>query len=268
MASLGQLAAGIAHEIKNPLNFVNNFSEVSTELLVEMQESLKGPIGQLEGEGREIVEDLFETLSANLVRIKEHGARADSIVKGMLAHAREGPSTSRLADLNGMLEESLNLSYHGARAENQSFNVTLQREFDPDAGQTEMFPQEITRVFLNLIGNGFYAVYKRQTSGKETDYQPTVTVTTRNLGDRVAVVIRDNGTGIPRDAIDKVFDPFFTTKPTGEGTGLGLSLSYDIVVKQHHGKFEVESREGEFTEFTVTLPRTLPDEHAPEEQTE
>ena len=268
MASLGQLAAGIAHEIKNPLNFVNNFSEVSAELLAEMQESLKESIGQLEGEAREDVEDLFETLSANLVRIKEHGARADSIVKGMLSHAREGPSTSRLADLNGLIEESLNLSYHGARAENQSFNVTLQREFDPDAGQAEMFPQEITRVFLNLIGNGFYAVYKRQTSGKETDYQPTLSVTTRNLGDRVAVVIRDNGTGIPRDAIDKVFDPFFTTKPTGEGTGLGLSLSYDIVVKQHHGKFEVESREGEFTEFTVTLPRTLPEEHEPEEQIE
>ena len=266
MASLGQLAAGIAHEIKNPLNFVNNFSEVSAEMLVEMQESLKESIGRLGEEAREDVEDLFETLSANLVRIKEHGARADSIVKGMLSHAREGPSTSRMADLNSLLEESLNLSYHGARAENQSFNVTLRREFDPEAGQAEMFPQEITRVFLNLISNGFYAVYKKQTSGKVTDYEPTVAISSRNLGDSVAVQVRDNGTGIPRDAIDKVFDPFFTTKPTGEGTGLGLSLSYDIVVKQHHGRFEVESREGEFTEFTVTLPRTLPDEHESEER--
>ncbi len=266
MASLGQLAAGIAHEIKNPLNFVNNFSEVSAELLVEMKESLTGSIDRLEREARKDVKDLFETLSGNLAKIKEHGARADSIVKGMLSHAREGPSVSRLADLNALVNESLNLSYHGARAENQSFNVTLQRDFDPDAGQAEMFPQEITRVFLNLIGNGFYAVYKRQTDGTETDYEPTVTVATRNLGDSVAVQVRDNGTGIPRGAVDKIFDPFFTTKPTGEGTGLGLSLSYDIVVKQHHGKFEVDSREGEFTEFTVTLPRTLPEEHESGEQ--
>ena len=267
MASLGQLAAGIAHEIKNPLNFVNNFSEVSAELLVEMQETLQASIDRLEKEAREDVEDLFETLSANLVRIKEHGARADSIVKGMLSHAREGPGTSRLTDLNSLLEESLNLSYHGARAENQRFNVTLERDFDVDVGEAELYPQEITRVFLNLIGNGFYAVYKRQTNGNETDYQPTMRVATRNLGDSVVVQIRDNGTGIPRTAIDKIFDPFFTTKPTGEGTGLGLSLSYDIVVKQHHGRFEVESREREFTEFTVTLPRTLPDEPESGEQT-
>ena len=258
MASLGQLTAGIAHEIKNPLNFVNNFSEVSAELLHEMKDSLASSIEHLDADTRDDVEDLFSTLNANLAKIKDHGARADSIVKGMLSHAREGPSTSRLADLNALVEESLNLSYHGARAENQSFNVTLEKDLDTSVGEVEVFPQDITRVFLNLIGNGFYAVHKRQKEGAGSDYRPTLKVSTEELGDRVAVHVRDNGTGIPQTALDKIFDPFFTTKPTGEGTGLGLSLSYDIVVKQHYGEFQVDSREGEFTEFSVILPKVLP----------
>ena len=258
MASLGQLTAGIAHEIKNPLNFVNNFSEVSAELLHEMKGSLAGSIENLDADTRDDVEDLFSTLEANLTKIKDHGARADSIVKGMLSHAREGPSTSRLADLNALLEESLNLSYHGARAENQSFNVTLDKDLDDNVGDVEVFPQDITRVFLNLIGNGFYAVHKRQQESVGSDYRPTLKVSTEDLGDRVAVHIRDNGTGIPQAAKDKIFDPFFTTKPTGEGTGLGLSLSYDIVVKQHYGEFQVDSSEGEFTQFSVVLPKVLP----------
>jgi len=184
----------------------------------------------------------------------QHGKRADSIVKNMLLHSRQGSGERRLTDVNALVEESLNLAYHGARAEKQGFNITLQRSFDPAAGEIEVFPQEITRVLLNLIGNGFYAATKRQVRSGE-GFEPTLAAATKSLGDRVEIRIRDNGTGIPPEVKEKMFNPFFTTKPAGEGTGLGLSLSHDIIVKQHAGSIEVDTRPGEFTEFRIVLPR-------------
>ena len=186
----------------------------------------------------------------------QHGKRADSIVKNMLLHSREGSGEHRPVDINVVLEESLNLAYHGARAEKQGFNITLERSFDPAAGEVDLFPQEITRVFLNLISNGFYAATKRKNEIADGTYEPTLAAATKNLGDRVEIRIRDNGTGIPPEVKERMFNPFFTTKPAGEGTGLGLSISHDIIVKQHAGTIEVETRPGEFTEFRIVLPRT------------
>jgi two-component system NtrC family sensor kinase len=254
LASLGQLTAGIAHEIKNPLNFVNNFSALSAELTDELNEVLKP--ATLSDKIREEVDELTGLLKANLDKVVQHGKRADSIVKNMLLHSREEAGEHRPADINALLDESLNLAYHGARAEKPQFNVTLRRDFDEMAGTIELFPQEITRVFLNLISNGFYAVTKRKTEIGNSGFEPVVSATTRNLGDRVEIRIRDNGTGIPADVKDKMFNPFFTTKPAGEGTGLGLSMSHDIVVKQHGGRIDVDTEPGHFTEFTIVLPRT------------
>ena len=186
----------------------------------------------------------------------QHGKRADSIVKNMLLHSREGSGEHRPADINALVDESLNLAYHGARAERQGFNVTLQRDFDPAAGMVELFPQEITRVFLNLIANGFYAVTKRKAEIGNSGFEPLLRAATRNLGEAVEVRIRDNGTGIPAEVREKMFNPFFTTKPAGEGTGLGLSMSHDIVVKQHGGTIEVDTALGQYTEFRIVLPRT------------
>jgi signal transduction histidine kinase len=253
LASLGQLTAGIAHEIKNPLNFVNNFSAVSVELIDEMQETLKGM--QLDEDKRAEMNQLAETLRANLDKVVQHGKRADAIVKNMLLHSRQGSGEHRPVDVNALVEESLNLAYHGARAENPGFNITLKRSFDPNAGGVDVFPQEITRVLLNLISNGFYAATKRKGQADSDGYEPTLAAATRDLGDRVEIRIRDSGTGIPPEVKEKMFNPFFTTKPAGEGTGLGLSLSYDIVVKQHSGSIEVDTQPGEFTEFRVILPR-------------
>jgi GAF domain-containing protein len=252
LASLGQLTAGIAHEIKNPLNFVNNFSAVSAELLDELQETLRGTA--LDDRARSEIEELAGLLRGNLEKILQHGKRADSIVKNMLLHSREGSGERRPVDLNSIVDESLNLAYHGARAESQEFRIRLERSFDPDAGDVELFPQEITRVFLNLISNGFYAAMKRKAETRE-GYEPMLCAATRNLGDSVEIRIRDNGGGISPEVREKMFNPFFTTKPPGEGTGLGLSLSYDIVVKQHAGSIEVDTKPGEFTEFRVILPR-------------
>lgn len=252
LASLGQLTAGIAHEIKNPLNFVNNFSAVSTELIEELNDVLKP--AALEGKTREEVDELTQTLKGNLEKIVQHGKRADSIVKNMLLHSREGTSENRPAEINALVEESLNLAYHGARAEKAGFNITLERNLDPEAGTIEVFPQEITRVFLNLVSNGFYAATKR----KEIEgdgFEPMLRASTRNLGNRVEIRFRDNGTGIPSEVRDKMFTPFFTTKPPGEGTGLGLSMSHDIVVKQHGGTIDVDTEPGSFTEFLIVLPR-------------
>jgi len=253
LASLGQLTAGIAHEIKNPLNFVNNFSAVSVELIDEMQEILEGP--QLDEDKRTEMNQLAETLRGNLDKVVQHGKRADAIVKNMLLHSRQGSGEHRPVDVNALVEESLNLAYHGARAEKQGFNITLKRSLDPDAGQIDVFPQEITRVLLNLISNGFYAATKRQSQADSDGYEPTLAAATKNLGDSVEIRIRDSGTGIPPEVREKMFNPFFTTKPAGEGTGLGLSLSYDIIVKQHAGSIEVDTQPGEFTEFKVILPR-------------
>jgi two-component system, NtrC family, sensor kinase len=254
LASLGQLTAGIAHEIKNPLNFVNNFAALSAELTDELNDVLK-PVALAE-KIREEIDDLTQLLKDNLQKVVQHGKRADSIVKNMLLHSREGSGEHRPADINALLDESLNLAYHGARAEKPQFNVTLQRNFDEAAGTVEVFPQEITRVFLNLISNGFYAVTKRKTEMSEPDFDPLLTASTRQLGDAVEIRIRDNGTGIPAEVKEKMFNPFFTTKPAGEGTGLGLSMSHDIIVKQHGGTIDVETEPGRFTEFRIVLPRT------------
>jgi signal transduction histidine kinase len=253
MASLGQLTAGIAHEIKNPLNFVNNFSAVSAELIIELQEAIRG--ASLDGKLRTEIGEITDTLRGNLEKIVQHGKRADGIVRNMLLHSRQGSGEHRRVDINALVEESLNLAYHGARAEKQGFNVTLERSFDPAAGEAVVFPQEITRVLLNLISNGFYAATRRKAEAS-AGYEPTVVAATKNLGDGVEIRIRDNGTGISPEVKEKMFDPFFTTKPPGEGTGLGLSLSYDIIVKQHGGSIEVETKPGEFTEFRIILPRT------------
>jgi two-component system, NtrC family, sensor kinase len=253
LASLGQLTAGIAHEIKNPLNFVNNFSALSAELIDELNDVLK-PVA-LDGKAREEVDELTHMLKGNLEKVVQHGKRADSIVKNMLLHSREGAGEHRPADINAIVEESLNLAYHGARAERSGFNITLRRDLDPDAGMIDLYPQEITRVFLNLISNGFYAATKRKEAGDES-FEPTLSAATKSLGNSVEIRIRDNGTGIPIEVKEKMFNPFFTTKPAGEGTGLGLSMSHDIVVKQHGGKIDVDTQPGAFTEFIITLPRT------------
>jgi GAF domain-containing protein len=254
LASLGQLTAGIAHEIKNPLNFVNNFSGVSVELIDELQETL-GRV-TADKKTREEIAELADTLRENLDKIVQHGQRADSIVKNMLLHSREGSGERRSVDVNALVEESLNLAYHGARAEKQGFNVTMERSFDPSAGEVDAFPQEITRVLLNLIANGFYAATKRQGQESSNGFEPTITAATKSLGDRVEIRIRDNGIGIPPEVREKMFNPFFTTKPAGEGTGLGLSISHDIIVKQHAGSIEVDTEPGTFTEFRIILPRT------------
>nr|AWM06595.1 histidine kinase [Bradyrhizobium symbiodeficiens] len=253
LASLGQLTAGIAHEIKNPLNFVNNFAALSAELTDELNEVL-APV-TLADDIRSEVDELTGLLKDNLGKIVQHGQRADSIVKNMLLHSREGGGEHRSSDINAVVEESLNLAYHGARAEKPQFDVTLKRELDPAAGSADVFPQEITRVLLNLIGNGFHAVASRKAETRAAGYEPVVTAATRDRGDHVEIRIRDNGTGIPDEVKEKMFNPFFTTKPAGEGTGLGLSMSHDIVVKQHGGTIDVATAPGEFTEFTIVLPR-------------
>jgi two-component system NtrC family sensor kinase len=255
MAALGQLTAGIAHEIKNPLNFVNNFAELSGELLQELRETTAPFVAALADDQRAAVDEVVEMLRGNLDKIAEHGKRADGIVKSMLEHSRGVSGERRAVDLNGLIEEALNLAYHGARALDARFNITLEREFDRGLAPMELAPQEMTRVFLNLFGNGFYATTKRQRDGAGPEFRPTLRVMTRELGEAVEVRVRDNGTGIAPEIRDKLFQPFVTTKPTGEGTGLGLSISYDIVTQQHGGTIEVDSRVGEFTEFTIRLPR-------------
>ncbi|WP_249780082.1 GAF domain-containing protein [Bradyrhizobium sp. dw_411] len=252
LASLGQLTAGIAHEIKNPLNFVNNFSALSAELIDELNDVLKP--AALDGKVREEIDELTQMLKGNLEKVVQHGKRADSIVKNMLLHSREGSGEQRSVDINAILDESLNLAYHGARAEKPGFNITLQRDFDAGVAAIDAFPQEITRVFLNLITNGFYAAAKRKSQTGDSGFEPVLRATTRSIGHAVEIRIRDNGTGIPADVKDKIFNPFFTTKPAGEGTGLGLSMSHDIIVKQHGGSIDVTTEPGQFTEFTVVLP--------------
>lgn len=255
MASLGQLTAGVAHEIKNPLNFVKNFAETSEEIIEELKEGLEKSLAGFDQNTREDIEDQFDVLKNFLSKISEHGKRADGIVESMLAHAREGSGQPEPTDLNALVEETLALTYHSVRAEHDNFNLELEKDFDPSMEALEVDPQEITRVMLNLIGNACYALHERKSTEKDPDYRPTLIVGTKDLGDRVQVRVRDNGTGIPDSVKEEIFNPFYTTKPTGEGTGLGLSLSYDAVVQQHHGQMDVESKEGEYTEFIITLPR-------------
>ena len=257
LASLGQFTAGIAHEIKNPLNFVNivnNFSALGIELIGELEEALKAP--RFDDKVKSQIIELADMLKGNLGKVVEHGKRADLIVKNMLLHSRQELGEHRPVGVNALVAESLNLAYHGARAAKQGFNITLEQSLDPAAGKVDVFPQEIIRVLLNLISNGFYAATKRKAEANSGTYEPTLTAMTKDLGDSVEIRIRDNGTGIPPEVRDKLFNPFFTTKPPGEGTGLGLSLSYDIVVKQHGGFIEVDTQPGEFTEFKIVLPRS------------
>jgi signal transduction histidine kinase/HAMP domain-containing protein len=252
MASLGQLTAGIAHEIKNPLNFVNNFAGLSVELLDELKETAAAALETLDSDQRAEIDETIQMLTSNLQKIIEHGKRADGIVRSMLLHSRGGSGEWQSVDLNGLIEETLNLAYHGARAQDQSFNITMERDLDRNLAPIEVVPQDLTRVFLNLFGNGFYAAAKKS---RDAGDRPVLKVTTRDLGAEVEVRVRDNGIGIPPDSRDRLFQPFFTTKPTGEGTGLGLSISYDIVTQQHGGTISVDSEFGAFTQFTIRLPR-------------
>ena len=225
------------------------------ELLGELKETAAPGIATLDEDIRAEIDDTVEMLTGNLQKIVEHGKRADGIVKSMLAHSRGSSGERQSVDLNAVIEEALNLAYHGARAQDQDFNITLKRELDPSLARIELVPQDMTRVFLNLFGNGFYAANKRRQQTDDPAFRPALTVATRDLDDAVEIRVRDNGVGIASEHRDKLFQPFFTTKPTGEGTGLGLSISYDIVTQQHGGTIEVDSRVGEFTEFTVRLPR-------------
>jgi len=254
LASLGQLTAGIAHEIKNPLNFVNNFSGLSSELIGELQDTLSGI--SVDPETHAELKDLTDTLRSNFEKVVQHGKRADAIVKSMLLHSGETSGEHRPTDINALVDESLTRAYYNARAEQRGFTVKLEKAFDPAAGEVDLFPREISRALLNLISNGFYAATKRKEESKAAEHEPTLAAATRNLGDHVEIRIRDNGTGIAADVKEKMFDPFFTTKPTGEGTGLGLSISHDIIVKQHGGSIEVDTVPGEFAEFRVILPRS------------
>jgi signal transduction histidine kinase len=245
MASLGELTAGIAHEIQNPLNFVNNFSEVSIELIDELKkEGLEG--------NKEALVAIADDIACNLDKVLAHGKRADSIVKSMIEHSRPGNREKQSTNINGLADEYLRLAYHGLRAKDKTFNAEMKTHYDPLIDKIDIVPQDIGRVLLNLYNNAFYAVAEKKKAYGEA-YNPLVTVSTRKVGDRVEIREADNGTGIPQKVIDKVFQPFFTTKPPGEGTGLGLSLSYDII-KADRGDVKVSTKEGEGSEFVITLP--------------
>ncbi|HEV8283794.1 MAG TPA: ATP-binding protein [Chitinophagaceae bacterium] len=246
MASLGELTAGIAHEIQNPLNFVNNFSEVSIELIEEWKEELAKGNGQ---DAAAIADDVKQ----NLEKIIHHGKRADAIVKGMLMHSRSSTGQKELTDINALADEYLRLSYHGLRAKDKSFNASFKTDFDTTIDKINIVPQEIGRVLLNLFTNAFYSVTEKSKHHPE-NYEPTVSVSTKKVNDKIEIRIKDNGMGISQKVFDKIFQPFFTTKPTGQGTGLGLSLSYDIITKSHGGELKVETKEGEFAEFFIRLP--------------
>jgi signal transduction histidine kinase len=247
MASLGELTAGIAHEIQNPLNFVNNFSEVNTEMADELQTELKS--GNIEG-ATAIAKDIKD----NSEKINHHGKRADAIVKGMLQHSRSSTGQKELKDINALAEEYLRLAYHGIRGKEKSFNAAINTNLDPSIGKINIIPQDIGRVLLNVYNNAFYAVAEKQKQ-QLVNYEPTISLTTKKSGNHVFMTVTDNGNGIPEKVVDKIFQPFFTTKPTGQGTGLGLSLSYDIV-KAHGGEISVNTREGDFTELVIRLPIT------------
>ena len=256
MASLGQLTAGIAHEIKNPLNFINNFSELSIDLSAELLEEFANQSGRLEPKSIENIKEILGNLEHNVRKINEHGRRADSIVKGMLLHSRGKTGEKQKVNINDMLIEYLNLAYHGFRAQDSTFNIKMESDYDTSIEAINVVPQNLSRVFLNIFNNGCYSVHEKKKEKGES-FHPLLKVTTKNLGDKVEIKIKDNGKGIPQDILDKIFNPFFTTKPAGKGTGLGLSLSYDIIAQEHKGEIKVLSEPGEFAEFIITLPKNL-----------
>jgi len=246
MASLGELTAGIAHEIQNPLNFVNNFSEVNTELIQEMKDEIeKGNLDE--------VKALANDIADNEQKINHHGKRADAIVKGMLQHSRISNGTRESTDINALADEYLRLAYHGLRAKDKSFNATMKTDFDPSIGNINIIPQDMGRVILNLITNAFYAVTEKKRQHPES-YEPIVSVITKKIGNKVLISVKDNGNGVSKSVLDKIFQPFFTTKPSGQGTGLGLSMSYEIITKAHGGELKVDTKEGEGAVFTIILP--------------
>jgi signal transduction histidine kinase len=256
MASLGQLTAGIAHEIKNPLNFVNNFSELSAELTKELGDELENQKERIDEKSVKYIKELIADLESNVKKINEHGKRADSIVKGMLLHSRGKSGEMQLTDINALLDEYIKLAYHGMRAQDTKFNIKIETDFDPTLSSISVVPQNISRVFLNIVNNACYSTYEKKKE-RGDKYAPVLTATTKKINGKVEIRIRDNGKGIPKEILDKVFNPFFTTKPVGKGTGLGLSLSYDIVVNEHKGDLKVNSEDGEFAEFIITIPTTL-----------
>ncbi len=257
LASLGALTAGIAHEIKNPLNFVNNFAELSTELTAELGQALAAPLAQVAPAERQYIEDILADLRQNVAKINQHGKRADSIVHGMLQHSRGASGQPEPVDLNALLAEYVALAYHGLRAQDSTFNVALNSDYDPAVGGVAVVREDLGRVILNIVNNACYAAdQKRRRLGEA--FAPEVRITTTRLGDGVEIRIRDNGDGMPPAVCEKIFNPFFTTKPAGVGTGLGLSISHDIVVQQHRGELRVESQEGQYAEFIIVLPATAP----------
>lgn len=253
MASLGQLTAGIAHEIKNPLNFINNFSELSIELSDELVTEISNQLDQLDPKSVKMINELLKDIKHNVKKINEHGKRADSIVKGMLLHSRGKSGERQKTNLNDLLAEYLNLAYHGFRAQDSTFNVKMETEYDSTIEPVYVVPQNISRVFLNIFNNACYSVNEKKKELRDT-FNPLLQVKTKNLGDKIEITIKDNGKGIPQDILNKIFNPFFTTKPTGKGTGLGLSLSYDIVVQEHNGELKANSEQGEYAEFIITIP--------------
>jgi len=256
MASLGELTAGIAHEIQNPLNFVNNFSEVSVELCQELTEEIDKT--SLPDSDKEYIKEIISDLSQNQQKITHHGKRADSIVKGMLQHSRASSGEKELVDINALADEYMRLAYHGLRAKNKEFNAALVTDFDLSINKVEVMPQDMGRVFLNLFTNAFYAVAEKKRilseEGNESGYKPEVKISTKKFAGKLYISVADNGTGMPDSVKAKIFQPFFTTKPTGQGTGLGLSMSYDIITKGHGGTLDVHTVPGERTEFKITLP--------------
>jgi len=253
LASLGQLTAGIAHEIQNPLNFVNNFSALSLELTTELREIIEETREKLDEDTGEDIEDVLGMIEGNVVKINEHGKRAERIVKGMLQHSRGKSGEFIETDINQLVEEYVNLAYHGKRAENKEFNATFTKKLDPEVGKIHVVPQDMSRVILNIVNNACYAVLEKSQKMKE-GYKPEITISTKRINEKIEIRIRDNGTGMPEKVIAKIYEPFFTTKPTGQGTGLGLSMTYDIVTQIHGGTLEVNSKEGEFTEFKISIP--------------
>ena len=265
LAELGELTAGVAHEIKNPLNFVKNFAEASSELIEELRETLDEVRESMDEEQRGLIDEICQDLTQNLERIQGHGERADRIVRDMLRMGRSSGGRQP-TEINSLLEEHVRLAFHSARASDENFQLDMQEDYDPDAGQIDVVPQDLGRVFLNMVGNACDATNERRMASDD-DYKPTLAVSTRRLEDTVEIRVRDNGTGMPKEVMDKIFNPFFTTKPTDKGNGLGLAISSDIV-RQHGGTVRVESEVGSFTEMIIDIPHAPPVLEQPDEGSE